>query len=141
MPKFLVGPDGTIGERNDVALAGLNHKMGYRGTTNTLLNFGEGAHTPGGERARSATSSASRTAGSPYMFHMMNEARIGVGAGAAALGYTGYLKSLDYARNRPQGRPLRRRRTRPRRRCRSSSTPTCAGCCSRRRPTSRAPSR
>ena len=40
------------------------------------------------------------------MFHMMNEARIGVGAGATALGYTGYLKSLQYARERPQGRPV-----------------------------------
>jgi len=40
------------------------------------------------------------------MFHMMNEARIGVGAGATALGYSGYLKALDYARLRPQGRPL-----------------------------------
>jgi hypothetical protein len=43
------GIDGTLGERNDVVLAGLNHKMGYRGTVNTLLNFGEGKHTPGGE--------------------------------------------------------------------------------------------
>ena len=43
VPKVL--PDGT---RNDVVLAGLNHKMGYRGTVNTLLNFGEGKHTPGG---------------------------------------------------------------------------------------------
>jgi hypothetical protein len=40
------------------------------------------------------------------MFHMMNEARIGVGAGAVALGYTGYLHALDYARERLQGRPL-----------------------------------
>ncbi|HBO78390.1 MAG TPA: acyl-CoA dehydrogenase, partial [Cupriavidus sp.] len=38
--------------------------------------------------------------------HMMNEARIGVGLGAVALGYTGYLHALDYARNRPQGRPV-----------------------------------
>ena len=48
VPKHLVADDGSIGERNDVVLAGLNHKMGYRGTTNTLLNFGEGAFTPGG---------------------------------------------------------------------------------------------
>src|SRR3712207_4529182 len=41
VPKFLVNADGSLGERNDVVLAGLNHKMGYRGTTNTLLNFGE----------------------------------------------------------------------------------------------------
>ena len=42
VPKYLVNADGSLGERNDVALAGLNHKMGYRGTVNTLLNFGEG---------------------------------------------------------------------------------------------------
>src|SRR5690606_7541348 len=45
VPKRIVGPDGRSGERNDVTLAGLNQKMGYRGTTNTLLNFGEGRHT------------------------------------------------------------------------------------------------
>ncbi|MEQ4524572.1 acyl-CoA dehydrogenase family protein, partial [Nocardioides kribbensis] len=49
VPKHLVADDGSLGERNDVVLAGLNHKMGWRGTTNTLLNFGEGAHRPGGE--------------------------------------------------------------------------------------------
>src|ERR1700710_260234 len=48
VPKVLVEADGTLGERNDVVLAGLNHKMGYRGTTNTMLNFGEGKFRPGG---------------------------------------------------------------------------------------------
>jgi alkylation response protein AidB-like acyl-CoA dehydrogenase len=48
VPRFLVAGDGSLGERNDVALVGLNHKMGYRGTTNTLLNLGEGFTTPGG---------------------------------------------------------------------------------------------
>ena len=84
--------------RNDVALAGLNHKMGYRGTVNTVLNFGE------------RTGAVGWLVGAPNqglaaMFHMMNEARVAVGAGAVALGYTGYLKSLDYARTRTQGRP------------------------------------
>jgi len=90
VPK--VRPDGT---RNDVVLTGLNHKMGYRGTVNTVLSF-EGAvgHLVGTEGR-----------GLAAMFHMMNEARVGVGAGAAALAYTGYLKSLDYAKSRPQGRP------------------------------------
>ena len=46
VPKYLVGADGSIGERNDVTLAGLNHKMGQRGISNTVLNFGEGVHTP-----------------------------------------------------------------------------------------------
>ncbi len=99
VPKFL--PDG---QRNDVVLAGLNHKMGYRATTNTLLNFGEGAHTPGGRPGAVGHLVGPEHGGLACMFHMMNEARIGVGAGAAALGYTGYLKSLDYARTRTQGR-------------------------------------
>ena len=43
--------------------------------------------------------------GLTYMFHMMNEARIGVGMGATVLGYTGYLHALEYARTRTQGRP------------------------------------
>jgi len=97
VPKFLVNEDGSVGKRNDVTLAGLNHKMGYRGTTNTLLNFGEDDGAVGyliGEEHK----------GLFYMFHMMNEARIGVGLGAVSLGYAGYLYSLDYAKNRPQGR-------------------------------------
>ncbi|MBX6388169.1 MAG: acyl-CoA dehydrogenase [Frankia sp.] len=105
VPKFLVKPDGTLGERNDVVLAGLNHKMGYRGTTNTLLNFGEGRHRPGGEPGAVGYLVGEPHRGLSYMFHMMNEARIKVGAGAMAIGYTGYLKSLKYARERPQGRP------------------------------------
>ena len=102
VPKYL--PDG---ERNDVALAGLNHKMGYRGTVNTLLNFGEGSHNPGGEPGAIGYLVGAEHHGLAYMFHMMNEARIGVGAGAAALGYTAYLKSLEYAKIRTQGRTAR----------------------------------
>ena len=107
VPKWLVDADGTLtGERNDVALAGLNHKLGYRGTTNTLLNFGEGRFP-----VRGAPGAIGYRVGAPgeglrCMFHMMNEARIGVGLGAVMLGYAGYEASLDYARNRPQGRPM-----------------------------------
>ncbi|MCX5041813.1 acyl-CoA dehydrogenase [Aldersonia sp. NBC_00410] len=106
VPKFLLDDDGNPGERNDVSLAGLNHKMGFRGTVNTVLNFGEGEHTPGGGAGAVGYLIGEAHRGLPYMFHMMNEARIGVGLGATALGYTGYLKSLDYARNRPQGRSV-----------------------------------
>jgi alkylation response protein AidB-like acyl-CoA dehydrogenase len=105
VPKFLVNEDGSLGERNDVVLAGLNHKMGYRGTTNTLLNFGEGVHTPGGRAGAVGYLVGEQHRGLTYMFHMMNEARIGVGMGATVLGYTGYLHALDYARTRTQGRP------------------------------------
>ncbi|HDS1737996.1 acyl-CoA dehydrogenase [Pseudomonas sp. BP8] len=97
VPKFLVNPDGTLGARNDVLLAGLFHKMGWRGTTSTALNFGDNGQCVG------------YLIGQPHqglacMFQMMNEARIGVGMGAVMLGYAGYLYSLDYARQRPQGR-------------------------------------
>ncbi|WP_153140866.1 acyl-CoA dehydrogenase [Paraburkholderia agricolaris] len=97
VPKFHVNDDGSPGARNDVALAGLIHKMGWRGTTSTMLSFGERGECIGelvGEPHH----------GLAYMFHMMNEARIGVGLGAVMLGYRGYLASLDYARERPQGR-------------------------------------
>ncbi|AHC33101.1 MULTISPECIES: acyl-CoA dehydrogenase [unclassified Pseudomonas] len=97
VPKFLVNDDGSLGARNDVLLAGLFHKMGWRGTTSTALNFGDNGHCVG------------YLVGKPHqglscMFQMMNEARIGVGMGAVMLGYAGYLYSLEYARERPQGR-------------------------------------
>jgi alkylation response protein AidB-like acyl-CoA dehydrogenase len=107
VPKRLVGLDGALtGERNDVALAGLNHKLGYRGIPNTLLNFGEGKYP-----VRGAAGAIGYLVGQPgeglrCMFHMMNEARIAVGLGAVMLGYAGYEASLDYARGRPQGRPI-----------------------------------
>jgi butyryl-CoA dehydrogenase len=104
VPKHLLDGDGRPGERNDVALAGLNHKLGYRGTTNTLLKFGEGRYQPGGEAGAVGWLVGRPNHGLAAMFHMMNEARVGVGAGAAALGYTGYLHALEYARGRPQGR-------------------------------------
>ena len=96
----------ATGERNDVVLAGVNHKMGFRGTVNTLLNFGEGKHTPGGQPGAVGYLVGEQHRGLSYMFHMMNEARVGVGLGATALGYTGYLHALDYAKGRPQGRPI-----------------------------------
>ncbi len=139
VPKFLVEDDGSLGERNDVVLAGLNHKMGYRGTTNTLLNFGEGVHTPGGKPGAVGYLVGEEHRGLTYMFHMMNEARIGVGMGATVLGYTGYLHALEYARTRTQGRPAGAKDPSSfSRRCRSSSTPTSGGCCWRPSPTWRA---
>ena len=110
MPKKLVDADGALtGERNDVALAGLNHKLGYRGIPNTLLNFGEGKFPVRGGAARRGA--IGYRVGKPgeglrCMFHMMNEARIAVGLGATMLGFAGYEASLEYAKTRPQGRPI-----------------------------------
>lgn len=106
VPKFLVGEDGRPGERNDVSLAGINHKMGFRGTVNTVLAFGDGDSRPGGEAGAVGYLVGEENRGLAGMFHMMNEARIGVGVGAAAIGYTAYLKSVRYAGERPQGRPF-----------------------------------
>jgi butyryl-CoA dehydrogenase len=109
VPRFLLGPDGSPGMPNDVTLTGLNHKMGYRGTVNTVLGFGEGVHRPGGEPGAIGYLVGEPGGGLPAMFRMMNEARIGVGTAATALGYTGYLKSLRYARERQQGHVSGRR--------------------------------
>jgi butyryl-CoA dehydrogenase len=106
VPKKMVDTHGRLtGERNDVALAGLNHKLGWRGTTNTLLNFGEGRHPVRGQAGAVGYLVGRPHEGLRCMFHMMNEARIGIGTAATMLGLAGYYASLDYARVRPQGRP------------------------------------
>jgi butyryl-CoA dehydrogenase len=107
VPKRLVDAEGQFtGERNDVALAGLNHKCGWRGTPNTLLNFGEGKFTPGGRAGAIGYRVGAPGQGLAGMFHMMNEARIAIGLAATMLGMAGYEASLAYARERPQGRPM-----------------------------------
>ncbi len=116
VPKMLVDTEGRLtGERNDVALAGLNHKLGYRGIPNTLLNFGEGKHPVRGGAAGgidgAGAGAVGYLVGQPgeglrCMFHMMNEARIAVGLGAAMLGLAGYEASLAYAKERSQGRAV-----------------------------------
>jgi alkylation response protein AidB-like acyl-CoA dehydrogenase len=100
VPKHRLNDDGSLGESNGVALAGLNHKMGYRGTTNCVMSFGQGDEVCLGELL------GQEGQGLNSMFLMMNEARIAIGYGAAAQGYAGYSRSLEYARERKQGRPL-----------------------------------
>ena len=107
VPKKLVDSQGQLsGERNDVALAGLNHKLGWRGTVNTLLNFGEGKYPVRGSAGAIGYLVGEPGKGLQCMFHMMNEARIGVGLAATMLGLAGYYASLDYAQTRTQGRPV-----------------------------------
>ncbi|MBA3271227.1 MAG: acyl-CoA dehydrogenase [Acidobacteria bacterium] len=107
VPRSLTTASGEIGERNDITVGGLNHKMGYRGTVNCLLNFGESlVHRPQGASGAVGYLIGRQGQGLALMFHMMNEARISIGLGAAMLGYRGYQRSLGYARERPQGRRL-----------------------------------
>lgn len=101
VPKRL--PQALGGGHNDISVQGLNHKMGYRGTPNCLLGFGENGGATGwllGEEGQ----------GLRIMFQMMNEARINVGLSAAAMACRGHLLSCDYAMERRQGRPLAERK-------------------------------
>ncbi len=98
VPKLRPGADGGL-ESNDVAVAGLYHKLGYRGCPINQLALGENNDCRGwlvGEPHQ----------GLRYMFQMMNAARIDVGMSAAAIASAAYYASLDYARERPQGRRL-----------------------------------
>jgi alkylation response protein AidB-like acyl-CoA dehydrogenase len=110
VPKFIPDLSGVAMTRNDIVLAGLNHKMGFRGTTNCLLNFGEGTRfTPMGQAGAVGWRIGDVGQGLPIMFYMMNEARIGIGLGAAMMGYRGFRLALEYARSRPQGRSAKSR--------------------------------
>jgi alkylation response protein AidB-like acyl-CoA dehydrogenase len=106
VPKWLSSASGSPGVRNDITVMGLNHKMGYRGTSNCLLAFGDGAgHRPAGRAGAVGFRVGDVGQGLAIMFQMMNEARIAVGVGAAALACRGYHHALVYARERTQGRP------------------------------------
>ncbi len=98
VPRYLNGAD------NHVRLSGLNHKMGYRGTVNGALNFGDGGRCVG--ELLGPGNSAAAGQGMAQMFQMMNEARIAVGVGAAAMGWRGYELALEYAKTRAQGRQI-----------------------------------
>jgi butyryl-CoA dehydrogenase len=107
VPKVLPNLEGTLGERNDVTLVGLNHKLGMHAVTNTALSFGGGTHSPGGTKGAIGYLVGDAGDGLRQMFHMMNAARTEIGVGASALGVAGYAVSLDYAKSRVQGRPIR----------------------------------
>lgn len=94
---FIVPQRRLDGSWNGISLVGLNHKLGHRGTTNCALSFGADGECIGtlmGEPHR----------GLDCMFHMMNEARIGVGTTAASNAYAAFRYALDYATSRRQGR-------------------------------------
>ena len=97
VPKFLVNADGSIGKRNGAYVTGLNHKLGQRGIINTVLTLGEPDECVGYLVGKAHD-------GMREMFHMMNEARIAIGAWAASSSIAAYEYSLEYAKDRPQGR-------------------------------------
>lgn len=96
VPKIRVNDDGSLGEPNDVNVGGIEHKMGIKGSSTCVLNFGEEGRCIGellGEE----------NGGMKIMFQMMNEARLGVGLQGASLASTAYLHALSYAKERIQG--------------------------------------
>ena len=99
VPKFLVNADGSLGERNDVRCASLEHKLGIHASPTAVLAFGEKDGAIGylvGEANR----------GLEYMFIMMNEARYAVGVQGIAIGERAYQQAAAFAHERMQGRDL-----------------------------------
>ena len=99
VPKFLVNADGSLGKRNDVRCASLEHKLGIHASPTAVLAFGEDGGAIGhlvGEANR----------GLEYMFIMMNEARYAVGVQGIAISERAYQQAASFAHERLQGRDL-----------------------------------
>ncbi len=99
VPKYLVNPDGTLGERNGVKATNLEHKMGLKASTTCELTFGADAPAVG-------TLIGGVHDGIRQMFMVIEHARMMVGSKAIETLSTGYLNALDYAKNRVQGPDL-----------------------------------
>ena len=97
VPKFLVRDDGTLGERNDVHVVSLEHKMGIRASPTCVLAYGDNSDGAVGYLV------GEENAGMRYMFTMMNNARLGVGVEGLGLAERSYQQALAYAKERKQG--------------------------------------
>ena len=99
VPKFLVHPDGSIGARNDVRCAGIEHKLGIHASPTCTMIYGDDEGAIGyliGEENR----------GLACMFTMMNSARLGVGLEGVAIAERATQQAFAYAKERKQGRAL-----------------------------------
>ena len=96
VPKFLVNEDGSLGERNGVACAGLEHKMGIHGNATCVMTYENAKGWLIGEEGR----------GMNNMFVVMNEARLGTGLQGLAIGDAAYQAAVEFANDRLQGRAL-----------------------------------
>ncbi len=103
VPKFLVNDDGSLGERNGVHTVGVEHKMGIHGSPTCVLSYEDATGYLVGEE----------NIGMRIMFVMMNSARLSVGTQGLAVAERAYQQSLDYARERIQGRAIGATETSP----------------------------
>lgn len=101
VPVHRPKPDGGVGEANDVACAGIEHKMGIKGSATCTMSFGDNDGCEGWIVGKEGE-------GIQHMFQMMNHARLGVGLLSLALAGTAHNEALDYARERIQGVDARR---------------------------------
>ncbi|NEZ03750.1 acyl-CoA dehydrogenase [Wenzhouxiangella sp. XN201] len=96
VPKFLVDENGQLGERNAVNCAGLDHKMGIRGSATCEMVYDKAVGYLIGEEQK----------GLALMFTMMNGARLGTGIQGLGLASVAYQNAVSFARERLQGRSL-----------------------------------
>ncbi|MDA9248358.1 acyl-CoA dehydrogenase [Amylibacter sp.] len=102
VPKYLVNPDGSLDEKNDVKCLSIEHKLGINGSPTTVLQFGENRGAIGylvGEENQ----------GLSIMFAMMNDARFGVGVQGLSISNRAFHQAKSYAAERVQGIPLGRK--------------------------------
>ncbi len=106
VPKFLLGPDGSPAERNDVHCVSIEHKLGIHASPTCVLAFGDGVHPVGGEAGAVGYLLGEEQRGMATMFTMMNQARLSVGLEGLALAERAFQQALAYASERVQGRVL-----------------------------------
>jgi alkylation response protein AidB-like acyl-CoA dehydrogenase len=99
VPKFLVKPDGSLGERNDAYCVSIEHKLGIHASPTCVMALGDGGGAIG-------TLVGKENEGLKYMFVMMNAARFAVGLEGLAIGEAAYQHAVAYARERVQGRAI-----------------------------------
>jgi alkylation response protein AidB-like acyl-CoA dehydrogenase len=100
-PKFLVKADGSLGSRNDLVCASIEHKLGINGSPTAVMSYGE-------KQGAIAYLVGQPNRGLEYMFTMMNHARLLVGLEGVAIAEAAYQKAVEYARSRVQGKPIGR---------------------------------
>ncbi len=101
VPKVLVNADGSLGQRNDVVCASLEHKLGIHASPTCVMKFGEGGDGAVGYLV------GEENRGLNVMFIMMNAARLGVGVQGVAIAERATQRAIAYAQERRQGRSSR----------------------------------
>jgi len=99
VPKFLVNPDASLGQRNDVHCVSIEHKLGIKASPTAVLQYGD-------QQGAVAYLVGQENRGLEYMFIMMNAARFAVGVQGIAVAERAYQQAVRYARDRVQGRPV-----------------------------------